>query len=194
MSDPLIYYIRHGETDWNAQSRWQGRMDIPLNEKGQTQADENGLRLAGVLGKNTDFTFISSPLGRARETMERIRKQLGLSPEDYQTDERLIEVSYGDLEGVSQPELKAENRERYYYRKQNPWTFRPEGGENNDDVLVRIRDWHKSLESDCLVTAHGTVGRVLRYYLLGLEKDEAARFSFPQDKVLVFHNGQESFV
>ena len=194
MANPTIYYIRHGQTDWNAQLRWQGRRDIPLNELGQTQADKNGLKLAQILENTEGLDFISSPLSRASETMERVRTGLGLEPKEYTTDDRLIEVSYGDLEGVAQPEMKAANRERFYYRKKNPWTFRPEDGENNDDVLVRISAWYESLTKDCVVTAHGTVGRVLRYHLLDLEKYEAAKFAFPQDQICIIRKAQERFV
>ena len=194
MAAPKIYYIRHGETDWNAELRFQGRQDIPLNDLGRSQATRNGKRLAGILKDPATFQFISSPLGRARETMHLIRAELGLPAEGYQIDPRLIEVSYGDLEGTTQPELKAADRERYYYRKKNAWTFRPIGGESHEDVVGRITDWLADLNQDCVVTAHGAIGRVLRYHLLGLAPMEAAKFPFPQDRICVLQDGKEEFV
>lgn len=194
MSDPVIYYVRHGETDWNAELRFQGQRDIPLNEKGRKQADQNGKKLARLLGKAEGHHFISSPLGRARETMERVRAEMDLPPETYSLDKRLIEVSYGDLEGTTQPEMKTANRERYYYRKQNPWTFRPVDGESHEDVVGRVREWYGSLEGDCIVTAHGAIGRVLRFLMLDLEPFEAAKFPFPQDRICVLRKGREEFV
>ncbi len=194
MADPTIYYVRHGQTDWNAELRFQGQMDIPLNETGQKQADENGRKMAGILGKAEGLPFISSPLSRARETMERIRTQMGLPVEDYSIEKRLIEVSYGDLEGTSQAELKASDRERYYYRKQNPWTYRPEGGESHEDVLGRMSDWYNSLSEDCVVTAHGAIGRVLRIYLLNLDPYTDVKFAFPQDEICIIKRGVEKWL
>ena len=128
MTGPAIYYVRHGETDWNAEMRFQGQKDIPLNDTGRQQAKSNGRKLAGLLGDAEGFSFISSPLCRATETMEIIREKMGLDRGGYSVDERIREVSYGDLEGVTQPELKIRDRELYYYRKQNAWTFRPANG------------------------------------------------------------------
>ena len=197
MPDPTIYYIRHGETDWNAELRFQGRRDIPLNEKGQQQANENGRKLAALLGdRASELPYISSPLGRARETMERVRTQLGFEPSDYAIDERLVEISYGDLEGTTQPEMKANNRERYYNRKQNPWTFRPIDGESHEDALARVRSWHESLTETCVVAAHGAIGRILRIYLLDLDVTDPAhtRFTFPQDEICIIRKGEERWL
>ena len=66
----LIYVIRHGQTDWNAERRLQGQKDIPINAIGREQARQNGIALAAVLkGEDTEFYFVASPLGRTRETM-----------------------------------------------------------------------------------------------------------------------------
>ena len=195
MTEPLIFYIRHGQTDWNAELRFQGQRDIPLNNTGRAQALRNGRELAMLVGDEAqDFVYISSPLGRARETMEIIREQLGLPTQAYATDDRLKEISYGNLEGTTQPELKANSRDLYYYRKENAWSFRPEGGESQQDTLTRIADWHASLDKSqkYVVTAHGAVGRVLRHHLLGIPTSEAASYAFPQDKFFRFFEGSEA--
>ena len=192
--NPTIYYIRHGQTDWNAEYRFQGQRDIPLNAKGQRQADENGRKLHQIIGKAAGLDFISSPLGRTQETMRRVRKGLGLTPDDYTLEDRLIEISYGDLEGTTLAELKANNNSLHRYRKANAWRFQPENGESHEMVLNRISQWHRSLQRDCVVAAHGAVGRVLRYYLLDLDGQEAARFAFPQDQICIIKKGEEQFV
>ncbi len=98
----LIYVIRHGQTDWNAESRLQGQKDIPLNDTGRQQATGNGLALGAILGADAaQFDFVASPLGRTRETMERLRRAMGLDPTAYRTDDRLKEVSFGDWEGFT---------------------------------------------------------------------------------------------
>lgn len=193
MAGPLIYYVRHGQTDWNAELRFQGRRDIPLNDTGREQAQGNGKRLAGLINQGEGFSFISSPLSRSRETMEIIRTEMGLDPKAYETDERLVEMSYGDLEGTTQAEFKAADRELYYHRKANHWDFKPSNGESHSDVLLRVSDWYQSLSDDgrYVVSAHGAVGRVVRHYLAGVSVEEVCKHTFPQDKVFRFHDGQE---
>ena len=128
--------------------------------------------------------------------MEIIRTEMGLPAESYSVDDRLIEVSYGDLEGVTQAELKQKDRDLYYFRKQNAWSFRPDNGESQQDVLIRIKDWYKSLEPEgkYVVAAHGAVGRVVRHYLAGRPTDDVARYPFPQDRVFVFSDGGEQII
>jgi len=192
-SGPKLYYIRHGQTDWNAELRFQGRQDIPLNDFGREQAKQNGQKLKQRLGRAEGMTFVSSPLSRTRETMEIIRAQMDLKIDDYEIDDRLIEISYGDFEGKTKTELKSANRQLFLDRKKNAWTFRPNNGESQADTLVRISNWYESLDADktYIVTAHGAVGRVLRYHLLDLPQQEAALFVFPQDEVFEFQNGRE---
>lgn len=193
MAGPILYYIRHGQTDWNAEQRFQGQMDIPLNDTGRSQALHNGKTLSRLIGNAAGHQFISSPLQRARETMEIIRKEMGLEPLGYATEPRLIEVSYGNLEGTTQAEMKAQDRELYYYRKANAWTFRPEGGESQEDVTQRVFDWYQSLDPNgkYVITAHGAVGRVMRHLLAGLSPSDVSRFPFPQDKIFQFVSGTE---
>jgi broad specificity phosphatase PhoE len=72
----LIYVIRHGQTDWNAERRLQGQKDIPLNAIGREQARQNGIDLAEILKiEAIPFDFVASPLGRTRATMEIMRRR-----------------------------------------------------------------------------------------------------------------------
>ena len=68
MSDPTIYFIRHGETEWNRLGRLQGQMDIPINPAGRGQAKRNGGVLAEVLDAADGIDFVASPLTRTRQT------------------------------------------------------------------------------------------------------------------------------
>ena len=173
--------------------RFQGQKDIPLNDFGRAQAKRNGEKLFEKIGKGEGYHFISSPLSRTRETMEIIRGAMGLDINEYILEDRLIEISYGDFEGKTKPELKSANRELFLSRKENAWTFRPNNGESQADTLVRISKWYDSLDANqtYVVTAHGAVGRVLRYYLLDITQQEAATFVFPQDEVFEFTKGNE---
>ncbi len=194
MTRPTIIYTRHGQTDWNAELRFQGKQDIPLNDVGRGQAVENGRKLKEILTEPESFDFISSPLWRSRETMEIMRREMSLPPEDYLIDERLIEASYGELEGTTLAEFKAKDRPAHQARKKNRWHFQPPGGESHQMVLERVTEWCNGLERDAMVSAHGVVGRALRRLLVGIEQQEAASFVFPQDKIFIWRDGKEEQV
>src|ERR1700755_172250 len=102
MPAPIIYYIRHGETEWNADGRLQGVQDIPLNDLGRRQAAHARGILADLVARRersaASRAFVASPLGRARSTMELMRGTLGLPPHDYAIDDRLREIGYGRWE------------------------------------------------------------------------------------------------
>src|SRR5271167_211102 len=105
-----LYFVRHGETDWNAERRLQGRRDIPLNALGRKQAARCGELLRNLLAVSgatpRQFAFTASPLSRARETMEIVRTELGVPPRDYTTDARLAELSFGKWEGLTYKEVR----------------------------------------------------------------------------------------
>jgi broad specificity phosphatase PhoE len=103
MPAPTVYYIRHGETAWNAEGRFQGSQDIPLNDLGRRQAAAAGGILADLFARDgrseASLTFVASPLGRARSTMELVRGVLKLPRDAYALDDRLREIGYGRWEG-----------------------------------------------------------------------------------------------
>jgi probable phosphoglycerate mutase len=111
---PLLYYIRHGETDWNREGRLQGQREIPINANGRAQARRSGEILRDLIAREpqTAPDFVASPLGRARETMELVRAALGLDPQSYRVDERLTEISFGRWEGFTIPERGASRPRR----------------------------------------------------------------------------------
>ena len=104
MPAPTIYYIRHGETAWNAEGRLQGTLDIPLNKLGRKQAVHAGNILGELLERDgrdkLTIPFVCSPLGRARATMDFVREVMNLSPGGYAIDDRLREIGYGAWEGL----------------------------------------------------------------------------------------------
>ncbi len=93
-----IYVIRHGETDWNKDNRFQGQTDIPLNPKGQEQA----LALASMIQQLQIDTVYSSPLIRAYKTAELATQDLKLT---IQKDDRLKETHLGEVEGLMVDEI-----------------------------------------------------------------------------------------
>lgn len=97
----LLYLVRHGETDWNAQRRIQGSTDIPLNDTGRRQAAD----AAELLARRRFDAVVASPLSRAAETGAIIADRLGLAaPSTYPG---LAERSYGEAEGLTDTEVTA---------------------------------------------------------------------------------------
>src|SRR6185312_10572852 len=96
-----LYFCRHGETEANVEKRFQGHgLDTPLTRTGHKQAK----RIAKILKHHARhfarLTFVSSPLQRARITMEIVRLHLDLPPSEYSTDQRLREINLGIWEGL----------------------------------------------------------------------------------------------
>lgn len=188
----LIYMVRHGQTDWNAESRLQGQKDIPLNETGRQQATGNGVALSRIIGSGVaDFDFVSSPLGRTRETMERLRRAMDLDPLAYRTDERLKEVSFGDWEGYTLPELKRLVPERIAERRVAKWDFIPPGpdAESYEILSWRVGAWLRSVTRPTVCVSHGGVIRALFKLLGEMDADEAAAAAIPQDRLLKIVDG-----
>jgi broad specificity phosphatase PhoE len=190
---PTVYYIRHGETSWNAEGRLQGAQDIALNERGRQQATHAGRILAGLTARDghdkAALPFVSSPLGRARSTMELVRRVLELPVDDYSLDNRLREIGYGVWEGSTLTEMQAADPELYARRLTAKWTLAPEGGETYASVQLRMRNWYDSLLVDTVAVAHGGTARALMV-ALGLETPEsAADLPIEQGAIYVFRDG-----
>ncbi|MBQ7669845.1 MAG: histidine phosphatase family protein [Clostridia bacterium] len=101
----LFLIVRHGQTDWNAERRLQGREHIPLNDAGKEQAASCGRLFASAKDAGIEFCgFYSSPLGRAVETAESIARAVG--EEEVVPWETLIERDYGALSGLTLDERK----------------------------------------------------------------------------------------
>ena len=184
---PILYVIRHGQTDWNAERRLQGQKDIDLNAIGREQARQNGIDLREILAfENQPFDFVASPLRRTRETMEIAREAMGLPPKDYRTDERLVEVSVGAWEGFTLKELKATEPERLAERKAGKWDFIPPGedAESYEILSWRVGSWLTSVERPTVCVTHGGVIRSLFRLIGDVAKEEAAEIPIPQDCIL----------
>jgi len=193
MSAPVIYYIRHGETSWNAQGRLQGVQDIPLNDLGRTQAAHAGNILADLFARDSrdksQLAFVASPLIRTRATMELVRTELKLPRDGYTLDDRLREIGYGMWEGSTLPEMQLRDPGLYAKRQTEKWTVSPPGGESYVEVQARMTDWYASVTSDTVCVAHGGTARALMV-ALGIETPvSAADLTIEQGAVYVFRDG-----
>lgn len=183
-------FIRHGETDWNAEGRLQGQKDIPLNDLGRVQAEEAGIALSELHPHPEDLAWWSSPLARTRETIERARRALGLHPPCYRQDDRLKELTFGRWEGLTWKEVRRADPAGARAREADKWAFGPPEGESYADLLARVRPFLAELDRESVVVSHGGVARALLVELAGLSRGEAAVTDIWQGRVLVFEGGR----
>lgn len=185
-----LYVVRHGETDWNAIQRYQGQTDIPLNDTGREQAARNGRTLAALLGDRlAALDYCASPLSRASQTMEILRRSAGLDPLAYATDDRLKEINFGHWEGELWSKLPETDPEGFAARRVDPWGWVPRGGESYRMLADRVGGFLATLERDTVVVTHGGVSRVIRGHLLDIASVEIPRLEVPQDKLLEIRHG-----
>jgi broad specificity phosphatase PhoE len=193
MPVPVIYYIRHGETAWNAAGRLQGAQDTALNDLGRSQAVQAGHILADLLARDgrdkSALPYVASPQLRARTTMELTRGALELPPAQYVTDDRLREIGYGKWEGFTLAEMEAADPVFFARRLADKWRVAPEGGETYEAVQQRMRDWYGQVKTDTVVVAHGGTARALMVSLALETPESAADLPIAQGAVYVFSDG-----
>lgn len=198
MPPRTIIHVRHGETPWNVEKRLQGWRDIPLNDTGRAQARRNGPVLAQELvrlGLDADaIAWVASPLMRARETMETVRRGAGLDPAGYRTDDRLKEISYGIYEGFTHAEIEAKAPDDFAGLMADKWSFRPRDGENYHDLKQRVSAAIDAIGGDCVIVSHGGILRILRSLAERREDREIVDFVVPQDQIYVWHGEQAEWV
>jgi broad specificity phosphatase PhoE len=161
-----IYLLRHGQTQWNADSnRYCGRSDIPLTSLGVKQAENVREQL-----KNIEFKYVySSPLQRAYTTAK-----IAANDQRIIIDERLIESDFGQWENKTKEEFIAENETLWRQWCEDPMTTKAGGtGETAGEVIRRVEDFFTSLinkheEGNVLVVAHNGVNRLYLAYKLGM--------------------------
>ncbi|MEP1206624.1 MAG: histidine phosphatase family protein [Rhizobiaceae bacterium] len=194
MSKPTIYFLRHGQTDWNVELRLQGQQDIPINDTGRAQARQNGQTLARLLDDPTRFRYIASPLGRTRETMNIVRQQLGLPSHGYEVDDRLKEISFGLWETYTHDELRQTEPEKVAEREANKFYYRPPLGESYEQLLERVRSWLPYVTEDAVVVCHGGVLRMLEIQLNGTPYEQVTHINVPQDKIYKWDGERASWL
>jgi broad specificity phosphatase PhoE len=185
-SRPTIYFIRHGETDWNVEGRLQGQRDIPLNDLGRIQAEEAGRRLQTIAPHCEDLAYVASPMLRTRQTMEILREAIGLHPQTYKLDERLVELTFGSWEGMTWKEVRKAEPQLAALRERDKWGYAPPGGGESYAMLVdRVRPVLDDLTRDTVIVAHGGVARAFLAVTCGVSSRDAASIDIWQGRVLV---------
>ena len=189
---PLAYFVRHGQTDWNAEGRFQGQADTDINELGRSQATRNGRLLARLEPDFSGFDFVASPLKRTCQTMRLLRCAMGLQPDGFRTDPALMELHFGDWQGNTLAEIEQVDPGAGGRRDADKWRFLPEGAEAESYAMLcrRVEGWLAGQERPAVCVTHGGVMRSLFRLLGGLSEAQCAALSIPQDKILVLREGK----
>jgi broad specificity phosphatase PhoE len=178
-----ILLLRHGETEWNLERRYQGRFDSPLTQRGIAQARAIGQLLA-TLPEAAFAPIVTSPQGRARRTAELILEQLNTRAE-LRLDDRLRELSLGAWDGLTYGEVASRSPGIFEGDGRYEWYFRSPDGESYDSFAGRIADWLNEPDHppSTIVVAHGLVTRILRGLYAGLPRAVAFTLPVRQDQI-----------
>ncbi|MBM1556806.1 histidine phosphatase family protein [Sulfitobacter mediterraneus] len=183
---PKIWFLRHGQTEWNREFRLQGQLDSPLTQQGQAEAARQAKIMPEILAQNP--AIYASPLGRVRQTA-----QIALGDVPRQEDARLMEIHAGKWQGMTRTEILADRPE---WAAQSPTPLEiyeaADGGEGMAAFHARIVDFLNDLTGPSVIVAHGLLGQVLRAEVCGLSTSQAGSLSNLQGCVYLLEYGQET--
>ena len=184
-----IIFIRHGLTDWNAEQRWQGHLDIPLNEQGIAQAQALAQRLTGWPIE----ALYCSDLARAAQTAAILGNTLGLRPILKQA---WRERNVGDFQGLTRDNIKTQFPQIFHDMSRG--IINPPGGENNYELYQRAGTAFEDLVANhpgemIAVVTHGAILHITLLYVLGLPLEDYRRLSLSGNtgiSIVEARNGQ----
>ena len=192
MNLPTIILVRHGQTEWNVEGRYQGQLNSPLTEKGRDQAKQNSQKIAKAIDLEKPFKIYSSPLGRAKESCFIICDELGIDKKSVIFDENIQEFNYGIFEGRTKEECHRLYTQELRDREADKWSYVIEGGESYELVTMRLKEWLASVSKDevLVMVAHEMVNRALRGIYCQLDTDEMLLLRQPNDMVIKLKNSE----
>ncbi len=183
---PKIWFLRHGQTEWNRAYRLQGQLDSPLTDQGIADAQRQARLIAPILADQPPI-FVS-PLGRTLHTA-----RIALNGAPFQTDERLMEIHAGAWQGRLRSDILADHPE---------WETRnftaldiyeaAQGGEGLAAFHERIVAFLSDLTVPSVIVAHGLLGQVLRAEVCGIGISRAGQLTNKQGCIYVLENGIET--
>jgi probable phosphoglycerate mutase len=186
----LIYLVRHGQTAFNVEGRWQGHADSPLTRLGERQARAVGRGLRPLV-EGRAYRIVASPLGRAQATAGLIAEQLDYAG-PIALEPRLMELGLGQWEAMTGEDIDFVYPGMRDGASAFDWFFKAPGGERHAEFSGRIADWlAEQAEGDAIVitVSHGVTSRVLRGLYAGADPVEALKGSVPQDAFFRLHQG-----
>ena len=187
-----LILVRHGQTDWNVELRYQGQTDVPLNDIGQAQVEALGRRLAS---EHLDAIH-ASDLQRAWSTAEAVAAHHEI---DVQPDARLREILIGEWEGLTYAEMQARDPERLARWFEDPARVSSPGGETVEQLAARMGAVLEELragdeESTVLLASHGGALRVMLCLALGMPPAERWRLRLDGASVSELHLYKEGAI
>lgn len=185
-----VYFARHGQTEYNKQKRLQGWKDSPLSEEGIGHSQLMGEALQGYSFSNVWV----SPLGRAIQTANIMQEYIGF---EYETTDDLREVSFGDWEGLTLPEIGEQYPGMWEDRQNDKWNYIPPGGESNKHARERALRMKERIissmpESQILVIAHFAINRLVLSQFMNIAPEDVMRMNVPHGIIYrLLHIGGE---
>lgn len=174
-----LILVRHGETDWNTQKRWQGQADVPLNARGFQQAAE----IAQSLRQVEIHAIYSSDLQRALQTAQAVARVKNLP---VHIDRRLREIHQGEWQGLHISEIQANYQDEFQRRQASPMDTAPPGGETALQVLERAKD---ALDEIIESNPQGTVAVVSHGFIIAIILVHCFKMSIDRVWEMVPENG-----
>lgn len=184
-----LVLVRHGESIWNAKGLWTGFTDVSLSEKGKKES-----QVAGKLIKNIKFDVaFSSPLVRAKETLDEIKKELSESNFPAYEDAALNERNYGEFTGKNKWDIKKQVGDDVFLKIRRAWDYPIPKGETLKDVYNRTVPYYKNqilpqliAGKNVLVSAHGNSLRALVKYLENISDEDIAKLEIATGEIYVY--------
>ncbi len=185
-----VLLVRHGQTDWNEEGVFRGRVDIGLNSRGRQQADIIGQRLRKV---RLDAVY-SSPLSRAVETAERI---VSFHGKKVQLCDELVDIDFGRWQGLKQTDVRTRYPEVYRVWETAPQKVRIPEAETLDDVQARLLTGLKKIahihpDGTVVLVSHGLTNKVLVCAILGLDNSHFWKVKQDNGAVNIFKYTEHS--
>ncbi|CAA6818654.1 MAG: Phosphoglycerate mutase family (Rhiz) [uncultured Sulfurovum sp.] len=195
MKLPTIYLLRHGQTVWNVEERYQGQLNSPLTNKGELQAKNNAKKLSKYIDIN-EVKFFSSPLGRAKQTAEIIAQANGMNISDIIFHTYIQEFNYGIFEGQTKRYCQTEYAVQFASREADKFNYVVEGGESYLHVYERLKLWLETVKEEkvIVVVAHEMVNRALRGIYCNMKTEEMLTLCQANDVLIKLENSLEEIL
>lgn len=183
-----LILVRHGESEWNKLGLWQGWIDIDLTENGISQAKATGKQLENI---KIDLAY-SSPLMRARKTLEEILKVLNLNLE-ITTDKALTEKHYGIYAGKNKWEIKKELGDEEFQKLRRAWDYPTPEGESMKQVYERLIPYYEKEilpklkeGKNIIIASHGNTLRTLVKFLEDLSEEQLSKLEIGTGEAYIY--------